>query len=240
MRSAYLTIDDSPSARTGDLVKFLNTRNIPALLFVRGDHMQQFSSAIANAIRNGIVIGNHSFAHIPAGEMSFDQWQADFEQCEVLINMAYKQAGVRRTHLYYRFPYIDRGDGVRVERNFAKGEGAFTSNAAIEKIQIYLKTKGFSQPFENMPEGYPDDAADCLFTYTSGDWMLTARHKGQHQYKSLDDLKSKIDKDLSLQQSLYNHVFLLHDQAEIHDEVCTLIDYFTQSGFKFLDIDANT
>jgi len=49
----YLTIDDSPSARTDDLVAFLTSRDIPALLFVRGDNMEQYPRAIARA--QGII-----------------------------------------------------------------------------------------------------------------------------------------------------------------------------------------
>ena len=102
----YLTIDDSPSERTDDLVAFLSARDIPALLFVRGDNMEAHPSAIARAISAGMVIGNHSHSHIPAGDLNFEEWRTDFESCEALINAAYAEAGIVRSGHYYRFPYI--------------------------------------------------------------------------------------------------------------------------------------
>ena len=42
MSKAYLTIDDSPSARTDDLTDALVARKIPALLFCRGDQIVIF------------------------------------------------------------------------------------------------------------------------------------------------------------------------------------------------------
>lgn len=230
----YLTIDDSPSERTDDLVAFLNERKIPALLFVRGDNMEHHGAAVTRAIKAGMIIGNHSHSHVPAGDMSFEEWCADFEKCEALINAAYAAAGVKRTGHYYRFPYVDRGDGVRVERAFAEhGEGGFTDNEAVARIQGYLHKRGFTQPFTNMPAGYPSDAVDCLFTYTSGDWMLTKRHLGLWDYKCVDDLKKKMDSALT--DEGVHHVVLMHDQAEIFHEVCALIDYLQQKGACFLD-----
>lgn len=239
-RKAYLTIDDSPCEHTPALADFLADRKIPALLFVRGAFMEEHPDAIPYAIKKGLVIGNHSYAHIPAGDMTVDQWREDFEKAEHLIDAAYEKAGVKRTGKYYRFPYIDRGDGVRVERIFASGEeGGFDENEETAAFQHYLKDKGFIQPFENMPQTYPSDAADCLFTYTSGDWMLTARHKGHWEYKTVEDLKTRIDDDESLQGE-GAQVILIHDQSDIHEEVCALIDYFIQKNFTFLDFASNT
>ncbi|MBL4804969.1 MAG: polysaccharide deacetylase family protein [Alphaproteobacteria bacterium] len=234
-RSAYLTIDDSPCEHTEALADFLHERQIPALLFVRGAFMEQNPKAIEYAIQKGLVIGNHSYAHKPAGEMEPQEWADDLEKCDHLIDAAYARCDVDRPGKYYRFPYIDRGDGVRVERIFADGDTAeIVENNKTSILQQYLKDQGFTQPFKNMPAGYPSHAVDCLFTYTSGDWMLTDRHKGKWEYKSVEDLKRRIDEDENL-QSKGPHVLLMHDQSDIHAEACALIDYFYQQGFEFLD-----
>lgn len=236
MPKAYLTIDDSPGPRTRDMVNFLNARDIQALFFCRGDQMAEDLHSIIYAIENGQVIGNHSYAHKPAGEMSTEEWFTDFEACEALIEDAYETAGVKRPGHYYRFPYIDRGDRERVERAFAEGQGGdFTENAQTQRLQNVLKSRGFVQPFAGMNTDYPSSAADCLFTYTTGDWMLTDRHRGQWAYKSAEDLKTKIEDDIGL-RSPGNHVILAHDQAEIFDESCALIDHFIAQGFEFLDL----
>ena len=119
MPKAYLTIDDSPSEVTPRLLDVLKARDIQALFFVRGQRMEESAvhfGSIVEAIRQGHVIGNHSYAHRPAGEMSFAEWVEDFQQCEGLIDQAYAQAEQSRPGKYYRFPYLDRGDGVRLER----------------------------------------------------------------------------------------------------------------------------
>jgi len=237
---AYLTIDDSPSARFTDLVEFLAARKIPALLFMRGDLLEGNMAVASWAVEQGFALGNHGYAHIAAGELGFERWCDDFEKTERLIDLVYECAGQQRDFRTYRFPYIDRGDGVRVERAAAQGKtggegNAITDHSDVRRIQDYLKQRGVRQPFTNMPADYPSAAADSLFTYTSGDWMLTARHKGKWDYKTLDDLKARIDNDARLQDESVHHVLLMHDQAEIHNDVCALIDYMCDKDFKFLD-----
>ena len=74
MPKAYLTIDDSPSQHTIELVDFLSTCGIPAILFVRGALLEQNPAPIEYAIQKGLIIGNHSYAHIPAGDMNPQEW----------------------------------------------------------------------------------------------------------------------------------------------------------------------
>ena len=239
MPKAYLTIDDSPWGPTEKLTDFLCERNIPAILFSCGIDIEKKPHAIEYAIKNGLTIANHGYAHTPASDMSPQEWADDLELCEHLIEAAYRRCDATRKAKYYRFPYIDRGDGVRVERAFAEhGEGGFAQNDAVRRIQDYLRENGFNQPFTNLTRDYPHDAADCLFTYTSGDWMLTRRHLGKWPYKSVQDLIDKANADETLAEQGVNHVLLMHDQAEIFDGVCALIDYFAKKGARFLGYDA--
>lgn len=233
MPNAYLTIDDSPSTQTHALVDFLKDRDIPAILFVRGDRLEQNPRAIEYAIKNGLIIGNHSYAHKPAGEMEPQGWADDLELCEHLIEAAYARCDIIRPAKYYRFPYIDRGDGQKIEQI---DKAAITENDKTNVLQEYLQDQCFSQPFQNMPLSYPSHAADCLYSYTSRDWMLTQRHRGKHDYKTLEDLKSKIDTDEALKNDTVNHVLLMHDQSDIFQESCALIAHFQGNGFTFLDI----
>ena len=236
MYKAYLTIDDSPSVHTTALVDFLHKRSIPALLFIRGDLMAANPAPIIYAIERGLVIGNHGYNHKPAGDLTFEAWAEDFEKTEQLINKAYDIAGQERPGHYYRFPYIDRGDGVRIEQVFARGEACtLKDNKDISKIQGYLKKQGVYQPFKNMPKDYPIDAADSLFTYTSADWMLNTRHKGHWDIQDIAGLKARIDEDQGLKAKETHHIVLLHDQEGIFDEFCALINYFCEKGFTFLD-----
>lgn len=231
MPKVYLTIDDSPSPNTERLVDFLVGRGVPAILFVSGALLEQNPRAIEYAIRNGILIGNHSYAHKPAGEMEPQEWCDDMELCDHLIEAAYARCDIARPAKYYRFPYIDRGDGKKIEQI---DHEHIVENNTTSILQQYLKEQGFKQPFKDMPTSYPMDAADCLYTYTARDWMLNDKHRGKHEIKTREDLIARAAGDAALWDESHAHVLLLHDQAGMVDDACALIDYFIDKGFKFL------
>lgn len=230
MPKAYLTIDDSPSDETEKLVDYLAQKNIPAILFVRGALMEQNPSAIEYAIKNGLIIGNHSYAHKPAGEMEPQEWADDLELCDHLIEAAYRRCDVKRPAKYYRFPYIDRGDGKKIEQI---DNEQIIENEKTKVLQDYLHKEGFRQPFKLMPSTYPGRVDDCLYTYTARDWMLNDKHRGKHDIKTREDLISRAANDESL-KSGKRHVLLLHDQDGMVDDAIALIDYMIEElDFEF-------
>jgi len=80
-------------------------------------------------------------------------------------------------------------------------------------------------------------ATDCLYTYSNSDWMLTQRHLGKDwPYKTLDNLKGKIDNDPWLSNSRSHHIILAHDQPEILDVTLATIRHMTHKGIEFLPI----
>ncbi len=232
MPKAYLTIDDSPTAETEDLVDFLTARGIPAILFVRGELLEKNPRAIEYAIQKGFIVGNHSYAHKPAGEMKYQDWVDDLELCESLIEAAYLNCNLPRPKKLYRFPYIDRGDG---QKNEQIDMATIKENDQTLPLQEYLHKHGFEQPFENMPSTCPNKAKDCLYTFTTRDWMLNNKHRGHHNIKTIDDLKARVDADKSLQEKTHNHVIIMHDQLGLFDISCALIDYLSEKGFIFQD-----
>lgn len=262
MPSVYLTIDDSPSERTDDLIDFLSARNIPALLFCRGDRLEQNPEPIIRAIQKGFLIGNHTYAHQRASEKTLEETKADILRCEALIEAAYKEACIQRTHKTFRFSYLDRGAGAWVidfDRASPAQRQALESvfwqglnfcdlkkplTAQFEKtaaLQEFLKSEGFSTPFQNITLYWYANteiaaAPDCFFTFSTSDWMLTERHLAKNwPYRSVEDLKGRIDTDLYLHNESSQHIVLIHDQAEIFEPVCTLVEHFLACGFKFLD-----
>jgi len=232
MPKAYLTIDDSPSRCTNNLVDFLSERKIPALLFVRGQRLEKTPAAIEYAIQNGILIGNHSYAHKPAGEMEPQEWCDDLELCDHLIEAAYARCGVKRPAKYYRFPYIDRGDGKKIEQIDSEH---ISKNNKTSILQRYLKDQGFVQPFKGMVPSYPSDAADCLYTYTARDWMLNDVHRGRQVIKTREQLIRRAEESAELKNEFSSHILLLHDQDGMVDDAIALVDYFIEKNFEFLD-----
>lgn len=242
MKSCYLTIDDSPSPYTDDMVDFLCDRNVAAMIFVRGHLMNDNSDPIIRAIKKGFVIANHSYSHRPFGELSYEEAIIDIEKCDALIDVAYKQAGVKRPGKYFRFPYLDRGNGDRIERHFETvSDIDINVDEGVAKIQGYLKSQGYVQPFQTNHPIYNNasiaGATDCLMTFTSFDWMLTKRHVGQWDYKTIDDLKKRIDTDENLSNSKGNILIFHDDREEILPVFKSLIDHMLDSGYEFLSYD---
>lgn len=243
---AYLTIDDSPSAHTGALTGFLARNGITGFLFCRGDRLEQNPAPIVHAIEQEMIIANHNFSHKPAGTLSYEELVGEIEKTESLIDAAYRKAGKPRPGKYFRFPYLDKGDGDRLEQRFDEiirdAENVdLSGDDKTRKLQDYLKREGFTQPFAGITHPlYRNrdvaEAADCLFTYSSCDWMLTSRHKGKWQYKTVNDLKRKIDDDPYLCREGGAQVTLFHDQPEIEQVAIDLVQHMLDKGFRFLAV----
>lgn len=263
MAKAYLTVDDSPSTRMDDLTDFFSENGIPALFFCRGDRLEENPIAAVRAIQQGFLIGNHSFSHKRASEVSAEEFIAEIEKTQLMIDKLYQMAGVEKSGQYFRFPHLDRGCGSQVinfdemdlkDRNivkaiFTEGLNVISNKKSTaeqiekkEQIQEYLKDAGYTVPFEeaNLPWYKNSEeiqaAADCLFTFSSADWMLTQRHLGKWRYQSYDDLSQKIFSDQWLLKDDSVSIILIHDQAEIIDVVVKLVSYLKRCKMEFLEM----
>jgi peptidoglycan/xylan/chitin deacetylase (PgdA/CDA1 family) len=239
MTSCYLTIDDSPSPHTDAMIDFLDERKIKALLFVRGDMIDKYGmNSLTRAVKHGHIIGNHSYSHSRFGNLSYDESIAEIEKADAFINEVYACANMKRTGYYFRFPYLDRGDGNPAERHFDNvADADINDDPRIIKIQNYLHDKGYVQPFDQCNHPYYQNvsiknAADCLMTYSSFDWMMTNRHKGKWDYKTIDDLKTKIDH--SDMKDHKGNILIFHDQDETFETFKSLIDHMINKGYTFL------
>lgn len=256
-RRAILTIDDSPSARTVDLVDTLKEANIPAILFVRGARMAENPDPILYAIQKGVVIGNHTYSHRRASEAGFEAFTADILKTEDLIDDAYTRTGTPRPGKYFRFPHLDRGCGPwvvdfdkvpenwrpPVRSTFLEGlnfqnEGPPTPEQTHLKtrLQDWLRAEGFTYPVRTtvLDLACPAESpVDWPFTFSTADWMMTARHQGRWPCKTPDDLRRRIDADPWLNRGDVNHVVLAHDEAEIFEVTRDLIMYIKNQGFVF-------
>jgi len=263
MAGAYLTIDDSPTLKTLALCDFMSAHNVPAIFYCRGDHIAQYPDVAAEIVRRGFVLGNHGYAHQRATGLPLAELREDILKCEALIDAAYKQGGVERLGKYFRFPYLDRGcgawivdyhaipshDAAIIQKLFAEGlylDDTQPSPELLQKqqdLQIWLATQGFTVPFDGVT--FPwythheiSGAKDALYTFSTADWMMTKRHLAKdHPYKTIDDLKRKIDNDPFLHDAHSNNIVLIHDQDELKDVFEALLAHMIARGIEFLPID---
>jgi peptidoglycan/xylan/chitin deacetylase (PgdA/CDA1 family) len=247
MPEAYMTIDDSPSPRTGELLEYLESRRIQALFFCRGDFIEIYPEAVQMILSQGHLLGNHLYSHQPCSNLGLDKTIEEIERTQILIEQACQCAGIICPGRYLRFPYLDRGDGDKTEQRLYElaealqngSDEPFLRGGFVDSLQDYLHRKGYKQPFPdvNHPLYNVDlirNAADCLLSFTSYDWMLSPRHIGKHNFKTVESLKENIDKNIHLLLEDSVNIVLFHDDKEgVIYETCELIDHMLARGLTF-------
>jgi peptidoglycan/xylan/chitin deacetylase (PgdA/CDA1 family) len=263
MPKLYLTIDDGPSEKFTALVDYLKEHEIPAVFFNRGDMMDTRPEETIYGIHKGYTMANHTYSHRRASKLPAEKTCEEIAHTEKVLDRLYDTAGVPRTAKYFRFPYMDRGMGPCFAEPDSLDEKYFEAHfnllgsglghvpevptsELIEKkrqIQAFLMEEGFERlpvPGVTLPwytQTEMADAIDSLCTYSSSDWALLDRHRGQHGFHTIDDLKAQIDEDQSLQDKTSHNIVLVHDQAEIHEVTIALLDHFRARGFEFANFD---
>ena len=109
MNTALLTIDDIASRNTPAIVDELCARGITAVMFATGKNVERFWDEAIYAVRKGMIVGNHSYAHPAFSSRSAEEAIADIEKCEAVLDRLYQEAGVDRVYRPFRFPYGDKG-----------------------------------------------------------------------------------------------------------------------------------
>lgn len=124
MVKAYLTIDDITSNNTKAIIDYLCENGIQAVLFAWGERVEKNYEAAVYALKNGMIIGNHSYSHPHFSELSFEEGIAEIEKCEEILNKLYADAGVERKYRPFRFPYGDKGgDNKDAYQEYFKAHG---------------------------------------------------------------------------------------------------------------------
>ncbi|MDD6473305.1 MAG: polysaccharide deacetylase family protein, partial [Bacteroidales bacterium] len=96
MSTAILTIDDIASGNTPAIVDYLNSRRITAVMFAVGVNVEKFYEEAIYALRNGMIVGNHSYSHPAFSKLTLEEAIADIERNEEVLNQLYRDAGVER------------------------------------------------------------------------------------------------------------------------------------------------
>ena len=222
---AYLTIDDAPSEDFRNKVDFLSGKNIPAIFFCEGRKLSRFEDDMIYAIKNGFLIGNHSWSHQNFDGLSKSEIRDEIVKTDGLIDEIHKKAGVDRGIKLFRFPFLKKG---AENRGFA---------------QSVLDELGYKQPcFDDInyewyeEEGFHEDL-DVVCTYDSMDWTVA---DGSHMFgiRDLQDLFDRMDENVpegrrGLNFEGSNDIIMMHDDSRIKDLFKPLIERFLNKGITF-------
>lgn len=227
LNKAYLTIDDGPTVHTGRYLEFLKGKGITPVMFFLGKHIENCREQGINAIKQGAVIGNHSYSHPHFSDLSFEECILEIEQDEVLLEGLYQEAGVERTHKLFRFPYGDKG-----------GENK-------ELLQRYFKEQGFSRIDDSVinydwyaKEGLNKDY-DFFWTFDFAEYQIA--HRSEFTFEDvlqrMEDM-APTNGAAFLAPGVHNLV-LIHDHPETESVVPhyfeDLITRSMEAGVVFVD-----
>jgi peptidoglycan/xylan/chitin deacetylase (PgdA/CDA1 family) len=120
----YLTFDDGLTPGTMRVLEVLARHGVTATFFIVGKRIAGNESALAEIVRAGHVVGNHSFEHRAARELSRHEISLDVERCNQAIRAVIPDWQPR----LYRPPYGQLSLGL-------------LSLATIQRWQIVMWSK---------------------------------------------------------------------------------------------------
>ncbi len=160
MNSALLTIDDFSSKNTPAIVDYLNKKGIKPIFFAAGQNVERYYEEAIYAVKNGMIVGNHSYSHPQFSSLSMEACIEEMERCEAVLDRLYQDSGVERIFRPFRFPYGDKGGGNK------------------EALQKYLKENGFHK-VDDRQISYPwwkknglDQDIDTFWTFDFAEYNM--------------------------------------------------------------------
>ena len=218
MNSALLTIDDIASKNTPAIVDYLNEKRIKAILFATGQNVERYYEEALYAVKNGMIVGNHSYSHPAFSSLSMKECMEEIEKCEIVLERLYKDSGVERVFRPFRFPYGNKGGDNK--------------NA----LQKYLKEKGF-QKVDDTHITYPwrresslDTDIDTFWTFDFEEYKIRqgSEFTKESVWKKMHDTNPESGAVLFAENN--RHILLLH----AHDETEEMLPEYYKSFIEHL------
>ena len=99
-RKVALTFDDGPSEYTMELSRGLKERGVQATFFLLGENMEDRREMVEQLVKDGHLIGNHSYHHVQLNKLSKEAAKGEIEKTNQLI-----REWTGEDPLYIRPPY---------------------------------------------------------------------------------------------------------------------------------------
>ena len=188
----YLTIDDSPSQNTTKMVTYLRENSIPAIFFCRGEFIQNRMDEVQFIIKNGYLVGNHSYTHPYFSTISLEQCFDEIVKTDLLIEQCYQHVNVKRPVKIIRLPFADRGAG-----KWAQSPSTEQEKEKVNTIQKFLRDNNFESLFDS------EGAIDAFWDWDTQDYKSRFISSPTEYLLNLEKQWSGIDSDCP--------VMLIHD-----------------------------
>ena len=227
MNSGLMTIDDFPSANSPAMVDYFRSKGISVVFFGTGENIEHHFEEAVYAVKNGMIVGNHSYSHKAFSSLTLQEAIDDIRRCEQVLNRLYRDAGVTRVYRPFRFPYGDKGGANRAA------------------LQQFLRAEGFHK-VDDTRLAYPwwreaglQEDVDTLWTFDFTEYML-CREGGM----TVEQIWQKMhDMNPALGAALFGpgnrHILLMHDhaatEAVLPGYYRLLTEYLLENGFVFAE-----
>lgn len=225
MNSALLTIDDIASKNTLAIVDYLNEKRIKAILFATGQNVERYYEEALYAVKNGMIVGNHSYSHPAFSSLTMKECMEEIEKCEIILERLYKDSGVERIARPFRFPYGNKGGDNK--------------NA----LQKYLKEKGFHKvddthiTYSWWRENSLDTDIDTFWTFDFEEYRIRqgSEFTKESVWKKMYDTNPETGAVLFAENN--RHILLLHAHDETEEMLPEyyklFIEHLLENGLVF-------
>ncbi|MCP4581951.1 MAG: polysaccharide deacetylase family protein [candidate division Zixibacteria bacterium] len=224
-KNICLTVDDGPTRFTREIVAFLKDRNIPAIMFFTGENIYKNYEVACNAIKNGFIIGNHSYSHKRFSSIPIETAIDDIIKCENAIEDIYGNTKIERRSKLFRFPFGDKGyKWTRLNVLFKNLKSKYRI------LQNALNEMKFEKlPISNLQSNFYYNRLlydiDLFWTFDSNDWQLR-----KNKNFTTNDLDNHLQK---LHTRPNNEILLMHDRNDTPESFFYVIDKLIGEDFNF-------
>lgn len=218
--NAFLTIDDAPSAELTAKLEVLEAADASALLFCEGRRLAEQPEQARRALEAGFHLGNHTYSHRCASELSVEEFETEIDRTEALLEDAYDRAGVARPARVFRFPHGDAG-GDRADR-----------------LRDVPADRGFAAPcagrLDGGARGDEDGDRDRVGTREGYDWSWTF---GVEDWTtdSEAELRERVDSTVGRSDRERDEIVPFHDAGNSTALFGAFLARLRDHGFELVD-----
>lgn len=164
----YLTIDDSPTDSTADILKVLEQHNIKATFFLCGPYHSE--KRYKPIVEGGHVLANHTKSHdFDLYEESFTVFYKDVRAQDKVIEKFTEKSAVK----IFRFP------------GGSNGHSAFAKKMRNKGYHVFDWTSTFG---DTSSKATPQSCLANVKKYTTEDREIILMHNKKHSAKALPDV----------------------------------------------------